>query len=65
MKKLLLIDADCGVDDAQAIMMALANPSVEVLGITCTYGNNLLENTSRNVLRVLQVCNKLEVIAPN
>lgn len=64
MKKLLLIDADCGVDDAQAIMMALANPGVEVLGITCTYGNNLLENTSRNVLRVLHVCNKLEVIAP-
>ncbi|XP_070799472.1 inosine-uridine preferring nucleoside hydrolase-like [Pituophis catenifer annectens] len=61
MKKLLLIDADCGVDDAQAIMMALANPSVEVLGITCTYGNTLLENTSRNVLRVLQVCNKLEI----
>lgn len=62
MKKLLLIDVDCGVDDAQAIMMALAAPSVEVLGITCCYGNSLLENTCRNVLRVLQVCNKLEVI---
>ncbi|XP_062983563.1 nucleoside hydrolase-like [Elgaria multicarinata webbii] len=61
MKKLLLIDVDCGVDDAQALMMALASPSVEVLGITCCYGNSLLENTCRNVLRVLHVCNKLEI----
>ncbi|XP_061482896.1 inosine-uridine preferring nucleoside hydrolase-like [Rhineura floridana] len=61
MKKLLLVDVDCGVDDAQAIMMALASPHVEVLGITCCYGNSLLENTCRNVLRVLYVCNKLEI----
>ncbi|KAH0624632.1 hypothetical protein JD844_032291, partial [Phrynosoma platyrhinos] len=61
MKKLLLLDVDCGVDDAAAIMIALASPSVEVLGITCCYGNSLLENTSRNVLRVLHVCNKLKV----
>lgn len=61
MKKHLLLDVDCGVDDAQAIMMALASPGVEVLGITCCYGNSLLENTCRNVLRVLHVCDKLEV----
>ncbi|XP_053167032.1 inosine-uridine preferring nucleoside hydrolase-like [Hemicordylus capensis] len=61
MKKLLLIDADCGVDDAQAIMMALASPRVEVLGITCCYGNTLLENTCRNALRVLRICNKLQI----
>ncbi|KAJ7319684.1 hypothetical protein JRQ81_019195 [Phrynocephalus forsythii] len=61
MKKLLLVDVDCGVDDAAAIMMALASPSVEVLGITCCYGNSLLENTCRNVLRVLHICNKLEI----
>ncbi|XP_042315758.1 inosine-uridine preferring nucleoside hydrolase-like [Sceloporus undulatus] len=61
MKKLLLLDVDCGVDDAVAIMIALASPSVEVLGITCCYGNSLLENTSRNTLRVLHVCNKLKI----
>uniref|UniRef100_A0ABM5FYT8 Inosine-uridine preferring nucleoside hydrolase-like n=1 Tax=Pogona vitticeps TaxID=103695 RepID=A0ABM5FYT8_9SAUR len=61
MKKLLLIDVDCGTDDAAAIMMALASPSAEVLGITCCYGNSLLENTCKNVLRVLYVCNKLEI----
>lgn len=62
MKKLLLVDVDCGVDDAQAIMMALASPNVEVLGITCCYGNSILENICKNVLRVLHICNKLEVI---
>lgn len=62
MKKLLLIDADCGVDDAQAIMIALGAPNVEVLGITCCYGNSALENTCRNTLRVLHVCDKLEVL---
>ncbi|CAI5772127.1 IU_nuc_hydro domain-containing protein [Podarcis lilfordi] len=61
MKKLLLVDVDCGVDDAQAIMMALASPNVEVLGITCCYGNSILENICKNVLRVLHICNKLEI----
>ncbi|XP_035995020.1 inosine-uridine preferring nucleoside hydrolase isoform X1 [Fundulus heteroclitus] len=61
MKKKLLVDVDCGVDDAQAIMLALAAPGVELLGITCVHGNTTVENVCRNVLRVLQVCDKLEV----
>lgn len=64
MRKKLLIDVDCGVDDAQAIMMALASPNVEVLGITCVQGNTTLENVCRNTLRVLQACHKLEVCSP-
>lgn len=59
--KKLLIDADCGVDDAQAIMMALAAPNVEVLGITCVHGNTTVENVCRNTLRVLKACHRLEV----
>uniref|UniRef100_A0A8D0GR27 Inosine/uridine-preferring nucleoside hydrolase domain-containing protein n=1 Tax=Sphenodon punctatus TaxID=8508 RepID=A0A8D0GR27_SPHPU len=61
MKKPLLVDVDCGVDDAQAIMIALASPGVEILGITCCYGNTLLDNVCANVLRVLKVCSKLEI----
>ncbi|KAG8004510.1 Inosine-uridine preferring nucleoside hydrolase [Nibea albiflora] len=60
MKK-LLIDADTGVDDAQAIMVALAAPDVEILGITCCYGNTPLENVLKNTLRVLKVCNRLDI----
>ena len=57
----LVIDCDVGTDDAQAIMMALAYPGVEVVGITSVYGNSGIENTARNALRVLKVCGKLNV----
>lgn len=60
MKKLIL-DVDTGVDDAQAIMIALAAPGVEVLGITCCHGNTPLQNVLQNTLRVLKVCNRLDV----
>uniref|UniRef100_A0A3Q4HWN8 Inosine-uridine preferring nucleoside hydrolase-like n=1 Tax=Neolamprologus brichardi TaxID=32507 RepID=A0A3Q4HWN8_NEOBR len=60
MKK-LIIDVDAGVDDAIAIMMALSTPDVEVLGITCCYGNTSVENVLRNVLRVLKVCDRLDI----
>ncbi len=60
MKKLIL-DVDTGVDDAQAIMIALAAPNVKILGITCTHGNTPLENVLKNTLRVLKVCNRLDV----
>ncbi|XP_053563684.1 inosine-uridine preferring nucleoside hydrolase [Bombina bombina] len=60
-KKLLLIDVDCGVDDAQGLMMALAAPNVELLGITCCHGNTTLENVCKNVLRVLHICDSPEI----
>uniref|UniRef100_A0A4W3JKQ5 Inosine/uridine-preferring nucleoside hydrolase domain-containing protein n=2 Tax=Callorhinchus milii TaxID=7868 RepID=A0A4W3JKQ5_CALMI len=60
-KKLLLMDVDCGVDDAQAIMMALAAPNVQLLGITCCHGNTPIDNVCKNVLRVLKVCHRMEI----
>ncbi|XP_060909321.1 inosine-uridine preferring nucleoside hydrolase [Labrus mixtus] len=60
-KKKVLADVDCGTDDAQAIMLALAAPNVELLGVTCVHGNTAVENVCKNTLRVLQVCNKLEI----
>lgn len=61
MTKKLLVDVDCGVDDAQAIMLALAAPNVKLLGVTCVHGNTTVENVCKNTLRVLQACNRLEV----
>jgi len=61
MKKKLIIDADIGVDDAQAVMVAIADPDVEILGIICCYGNTPLENVLQNTLRVLKVCDRLDV----
>lgn len=60
MKKLIL-DLDVGVDDAQALMVALSDPDVQILGITCCFGNTPLENVLKNTLRVLKVCNRLDV----
>ncbi|XP_070688516.1 inosine-uridine preferring nucleoside hydrolase [Pempheris klunzingeri] len=55
-RKQVIIDTDCGIDDAQAIMMALAAPNIQVVGITCVFGNAAVENVCQNVLRVLSVC---------
>ncbi|TKS66818.1 Inosine-uridine preferring nucleoside hydrolase [Collichthys lucidus] len=61
MSKKLLLDVDCGVDDAQAIMLAVAAPGTKIMGITCVHGNTTVENVCKNTLRVLQACDKLEV----
>ncbi|XP_034030059.1 inosine-uridine preferring nucleoside hydrolase-like [Thalassophryne amazonica] len=60
MKKLVL-DVDTGVDDAQAIMLALAATNVQILGITCCHGNTPLPNVLKNTLRVLKICQRLDV----
>ena len=49
----LVIDCDPGVDDAIAILLALASPEVELLALTTVAGNLPLETTTRNALRVL------------
>ncbi|WAR30400.1 IUNH-like protein [Mya arenaria] len=59
-RRKLLIDTDAGVDDAQAILMALMCPNVDVIGITCVAGNADAMQVGKNVLRVLQVVNRLD-----
>jgi len=61
--KLLIIDTDCGIDDALAIIVALAAPGVKVLGITCCFGNTDVDNVCQNVVRVLSVCQQTQVCA--
>jgi pyrimidine-specific ribonucleoside hydrolase len=46
----VLIDCDPGIDDAAAILMALAAPGLEVLGITTVAGNADLDQVTRNAL---------------
>ena len=46
MKKKIIIDCDTGVDDAQAILMAVLTEDVEVLAITCVSGNTNVEQSS-------------------
>ena len=51
----VILDCDPGHDDAIALLLALASPEVEVLGVTTTYGNQTLEKTTENALRVLEL----------
>jgi inosine-uridine nucleoside N-ribohydrolase len=49
----ILIDCDPGHDDAIALLLALASPEVELVGVTTVAGNQTLEKTTANAIRVL------------
>jgi inosine-uridine nucleoside N-ribohydrolase len=57
----ILLDCDPGHDDAIALLLALASPEVELLGVTTTYGNQTLEKTTANALRVLELVGRGDV----
>ena len=50
----VLIDCDPGHDDAMALLLALASPELELLGVTTVHGNQTLVKTTANALRVLE-----------
>jgi inosine-uridine nucleoside N-ribohydrolase len=51
----IVIDCDPGHDDAIAILLALASPELEVVGVTTVAGNQTLDKTTRNALVTLEV----------
>ena len=57
----VIIDTDPGVDDAIAILMALAWPVVEVLGLTTVGGNVPLARTTRNALALLEYAGRTDI----
>jgi pyrimidine-specific ribonucleoside hydrolase len=57
----VLLDCDPGHDDAIAMLLALASPEVEVLGITTVAGNQTLPKTTANALRVLEFVGRGDV----
>ncbi len=54
----VIIDADPGVDDSLAIILACKSKFIELLGITVVAGNCGIENGVRNSFKVLDMCNK-------
>ena len=50
----VLLDCDPGHDDAIALLLALGSPELELLGVTTVAGNQTLEKTTANALRVLE-----------
>ena len=57
----IVLDCDPGHDDAIALLLALASPEIELLGVTTTYGNQTLEKTTANALRVLELAGRRDV----
>lgn len=57
----VLIDTDCGIDDAVAIMIALASPELEVVGITTVSGNVPLVRVIDNVTRLLSFLDRTDI----
>jgi len=57
----LLIDCDPGHDDAMALLLALASPEVELLGVSAVAGNQTLERTTANALRVLEFVDRGDI----
>ncbi len=53
----LIIDTDTASDDAVAIMMALAQPNINVDALTIVAGNVNLSQASQNARFVLELCN--------
>ncbi len=49
----VILDCDPGHDDAIALLLALASPEIELLGVTTVSGNNAVEQTTANAIRVL------------
>ncbi|EDO33492.1 predicted protein, partial [Nematostella vectensis] len=57
----VIIDCDVGVDDAQAIMIALSQDSIEILAITTVTGNQNTEQATNNTLKVLDYCGERNI----
>jgi inosine-uridine nucleoside N-ribohydrolase len=57
----VLIDCDPGHDDAMALLLALASPELELLGVSTVHGNQTLDKTTANALRVLEFVGRGDV----
>ncbi|MGZ5301691.1 MAG: nucleoside hydrolase [Actinomycetota bacterium] len=57
----LILDVDTGVDDALAILYALASPEVTLIATTTVMGNVDVEQTTENTLAVLELCGYSDV----
>ena len=62
MPRRIIIDTDPGLDDAVAILLALAaSEDLEVLGLVAVAGNLPLTQTERNARRVCELAGRLDI----
>ncbi len=61
MPRRIIIDTDPGIDDAVAILLALASPEIEVLGLVAVAGNLPLAVTERNTRAIVELAGRPEI----
>ncbi|HSL12409.1 MAG TPA: nucleoside hydrolase [Actinomycetota bacterium] len=57
----LILDVDTGVDDALAILYAVASPDVDLIACTSVMGNVTVERATTNTLAVLELAGHADV----
>jgi purine nucleosidase len=57
----IIIDTDPGQDDAVAILLALASPEFDILGLTIVAGNVPLALTEKNARKICELAGKPDV----
>ncbi len=60
-KRRVILDMDTGVDDALAMMLAAASDRIEIVALTTVFGNNAVDATTENTLKM---CEFLGIDAP-
>lgn len=60
-RRKIIIDTDPGQDDAFAILLALASPEIEVLGLTAVAGNVPLPLTERNARIICELAGRPDI----
>ncbi|MDO4988777.1 MAG: nucleoside hydrolase [Synergistes sp.] len=60
-KRKLIIDVDMAADDATALLLAAADESVEILGVTVAAGNVSLNQAVKNTLMTLEIAGKSKI----
>ncbi len=58
----LIMDCDPGLDDAIALLLAMASPQeIDLLGVTTVIGNTPLENTQQNARRICELAKRSDM----
>lgn len=61
MPRPIIIDCDPGHDDAIAILLAVAEPEIDLRAVTTCFGNCSLEDATRNALQILDLAGAADV----
>ena len=57
----IILDCDPGHDDAMAIMLAVGNPKIDLVGVTTVGGNQSLEKVTYNARSVLDMAKATDI----